>query len=180
MDIRLHGKQDGVALFISLVLLLVLTLLGVSAMQGTSMQERMSRNSHDSVLAFQAAESALRDAEAFVETLVTTAAFNDAGAGGLWTAPDFGDQPRWELAGVWADARSTFAPTAVADVRAQPRFFVEHVATVIREENAYQLDDDYIGSIADRVEVFRITARGQGGGASSQVVLQSTYGRILE
>ena len=48
-------KQLGVALFISLVLLLVLTIIGVSAVQTTSLEERMARNTHDNVLAFQSA-----------------------------------------------------------------------------------------------------------------------------
>ena len=60
--------NTGVALFISLVLLLVLTILGVSVVQTTSLEIRMARNEHDSLLAFEAAESALRDAEAALET----------------------------------------------------------------------------------------------------------------
>jgi type IV pilus assembly protein PilX len=51
-----------VALFISLVLLLLLTIIGVSAVQTTSLELRMARNDNDTLLAFQSAESALRDA----------------------------------------------------------------------------------------------------------------------
>ena len=61
------GQQRGLALFMSLVMLLILTILGVSSVQNTSLQERMSRNALDSNLAFQAAESALRDGEDFIE-----------------------------------------------------------------------------------------------------------------
>jgi len=46
-------RQSGVALFISLVMLLILTVLGLSSVQTTSVQERMARNARDTNLAFQ-------------------------------------------------------------------------------------------------------------------------------
>ncbi len=72
-------NQRGVALFISLVLLLVLTIIGVSAVQTTSMEERMARNTHDSVLAFEAAEVALRTGETFLRNNVNSTALVYAG-----------------------------------------------------------------------------------------------------
>lgn len=49
--------QRGSALIIALVFLLIMTLLGISTMQGTSQQEIMARNTRDRNLAFQAAEA---------------------------------------------------------------------------------------------------------------------------
>ncbi|WLD58859.1 PilX N-terminal domain-containing pilus assembly protein [Salinispirillum sp. LH 10-3-1] len=72
-------NQRGAALLISLVLLIALSLLGISAMQGTIMQERMSVNQRDVEIAFNNAESALRTGENWVEvpgnavTALTTA-----------------------------------------------------------------------------------------------------------
>ena len=63
------SRQRGVALFISLVLLLVLTIIGVSSVQTTSLEVRMTGNEHNAMLAFQAAESALRDAEDQLENV---------------------------------------------------------------------------------------------------------------
>jgi type IV pilus assembly protein PilX len=175
-------RSAGVALFISLVLLLMLTIIGVSAVQSTSLEVRMARNDHDSLLAFQAAESALRDAEDQLEGITAIVNFTDAGTNGLWTVADLGDPPRWEDPNVWDDAQSlsVVAPTNVPGVAGDPRYIIEHAATVIREENAYQIDDPYGQSASDRIEVFRITARGIGGTEQSRVMLQSTYGRILE
>ena len=65
-------------------------------------------------------------------------------------------------------------------MNAQPRYIVEYVASVIRDENAYQLEDPYGASNSDRIEIFRVTARGVGGTANAVVLLQSTYGRILD
>lgn len=55
--------QSGTVLIIALVFLLLMTLVGVAAMQGTTLQERMAGNHRDRNLAFQAAEAALREGE---------------------------------------------------------------------------------------------------------------------
>lgn len=57
-------KQAGAVLIISLIILLVITLMGLAGMQTTSLQEKMASNMRDQNIAFQAAESVLRDAEA--------------------------------------------------------------------------------------------------------------------
>ena len=175
-----RGRNTGVALFISLVLLLVLTILGVSAVQTTSLEVRMARNEHDTLLAFQAAESALRDAEAVVEVLNSTVDFVDAGTNGMWSVAPLGDPNRWDVAGVFAGALNQTAGTVVGGVAAPSTFIIEHAASVLRDENAYQLDDPYGGSSTDRIEIFRITAQGVGGSMNSRVTLQATYGRILD
>ena len=57
------SRQRGVTLVISLIFLLLLTILGVTAMNTSTLQEKMSGNLRDQDLAFQAAESALRGGE---------------------------------------------------------------------------------------------------------------------
>lgn len=56
-------QQRGVALIVALVLLLIVTVIGLASMRGTSLQERMSANMYDRSLAFQRSEAALRAAE---------------------------------------------------------------------------------------------------------------------
>ena len=53
------NAQRGVALVVSLILLLVITLMSLGGMQNATLQERMSGNMYDRSLAMQAAESAL-------------------------------------------------------------------------------------------------------------------------
>ena len=53
----------------SLVILMILTMLGLSSVQGTSIQELISRNQRDSNLAFNAVETALVEAEATLSGL---------------------------------------------------------------------------------------------------------------
>jgi len=173
------NRQRGVALFISLVLLLVLTIIGVSAVQTTSLEERMARNTHDSVLAFQSAEVALREAENFLQNNVnSTALFTAAGNNGLWKAANYGLTDRWNQAGVWTGANSVVAATAVQNVAQQPRYIIEWVASVQRSENPSLMNSSY-AALFDRIEVFRITARGVGGSQNARVMLQSTFGKIF-
>ncbi len=58
-----RDHQQGIALVVGLIFLLLMTLIGVTAIQTTSLDERMAGNVRDRNLAFQAAEAALRDAE---------------------------------------------------------------------------------------------------------------------
>lgn len=53
------SKQEGVALFVSLIMLLILTIIGLSAAQRSNLQEKMAANTHLQNLAFNSAESAI-------------------------------------------------------------------------------------------------------------------------
>jgi hypothetical protein len=54
-----YRKQSGVALFVALIMLLVLTIIGLSASQRSSLQERMAANMHLDNMTFSVAESAI-------------------------------------------------------------------------------------------------------------------------
>lgn len=58
--VRVPKKQQGMALVMGLMLLLVITLLGIATLRGTSMQERMSANNQQQAITFQGAEAAIR------------------------------------------------------------------------------------------------------------------------
>jgi len=60
---RWPARQRGAALIVGLVLLVVITLVGIGAMQSTTLQEKMAGNLRDSNLSFQASEAALRNCE---------------------------------------------------------------------------------------------------------------------
>ena len=59
-------SEKGAVLLVALIVLLLMTIIGISSMRGTSLQERMAGNMRDQNLAFQSAETAMRQAEAFV------------------------------------------------------------------------------------------------------------------
>lgn len=62
-NLTLRLRQRGIVLFVSLALLLALTLGALGAAQTTVLELRMARNAQDAALAFHAAESALVRAE---------------------------------------------------------------------------------------------------------------------
>lgn len=59
MNIPHPHRQKGAVLIVSLLILLVLTLVGISGMSNTGLEERMANNYQHSTLAYQGAESAL-------------------------------------------------------------------------------------------------------------------------
>ena len=60
--VPLRHKQQGAVLFISLMILLVLTLIGISSLNGSLMEEKMATNAQTSTTIFQGAESAIKTA----------------------------------------------------------------------------------------------------------------------
>ena len=54
-----RGNQSGAVLIVAMVILIVLTLLGVTSMNTSSLQERMAANTQEQIHAFQAAETGL-------------------------------------------------------------------------------------------------------------------------
>ncbi len=62
-------NQQGAALVVSLIMLLLMTLVGITAMQVTTVQEKMVANNRDSNVAFQAAETALKRGESYIKQL---------------------------------------------------------------------------------------------------------------
>ena len=71
------APQEGFVLIVGLVILGLLTMLALSSMRDTTMQEKMAGASRDSGLAFQAAESALRDAENCITGTTDGCAFDE-------------------------------------------------------------------------------------------------------
>jgi len=65
-------QQSGAVLIVSIIMLLLLTLIGASSIQTSSLEEKMAGNLRDRNIAFQAAESAIRDAEQDIRGIGTT------------------------------------------------------------------------------------------------------------
>ncbi|NWO08515.1 MAG: hypothetical protein HLX50_23250, partial [Alteromonadaceae bacterium] len=78
-------SESGSVLIVSLIMLLLLSLIGVAGMQNTTLQNRMTGNLQDRELAFQAAEAAIREAEAWLAGNNPPREFSD-NANGLYEA----------------------------------------------------------------------------------------------
>lgn len=169
--------QAGMVLFISLALLLLLTLVGVASVQTASLQTRLARNAHDNLLAFEAAELALREGEALLaDQAPEEARFTAQGLGGLWRPAAFADPSPWTAPGVWlagsGGSRAVVAPPV--GVVAPPRYLIEWLATLEGPENPHLLDESATVQ-GRRTTIFRITATGFGATANAEARLQSTF-----
>ncbi|MFC1748856.1 PilX N-terminal domain-containing pilus assembly protein [Pseudomonadota bacterium] len=171
---RMRNKQGGAVLVTSLLFLVVLTLLGVSSMQSNVMEERMSGNLRDRNIAFQAAEAGLHDAEAFVEGIVSVAAFN--GTLGLYGEDDV--EPDFFSSANWAAASSkSYAGAAINGVQTQPRYIIKFIGEVTTGGGAEGPIGNYGDAKGTTIKRFRLTARGTGGSDDSIVILQNHYAR---
>lgn len=173
------ARQRGSALIVALVFLLAMTLIGVTAMQGTTQQETMAGNARQRNLAFQAAEAALRAGE-FVLQGATLPTFNNTGAqlglrqpvipttdvGTFWL-----DTYCWVLRTGCTNAESQAYGGTLSEISAPPRYVIEELPRVTLPGGSVKF-----GALPD-VGFYRVTARSLGGVADAVVILQSIYRR---
>ena len=176
-------RQRGTILFVSLIILLLLTILGVTAMSNVTMEERMAGNLRDSDLATQAAEAALRSGEAWLTAQVaepgkcSTIGTACATAWGEGVLPDlsFQDDAWWTINGrTYVNSGGgnvlTGGDTVTGSyVAAPPEFIIEF--------KKYVPDSLVVGhkNSVDGKQFFLVTARAHGGSISAESVLQTSF-----
>ena len=181
--INCPGKQRGAVLVFCLVFLAVLTLLGVSSMESAVLEERMAGNMQDYNLAFQAAESALRDAESWLDVQNILPLQSANGTTVVWTEnsmdPLAGDGVHWwedgNVSHAWWDANSQI-PGGFQGTAAQPQYIIEEYH-VVSGGQSIAIGD---GEPPMRRVVHRITGHAVGATASAEVLVQSTFVKPYE
>lgn len=187
------AAQRGSVLIVSLVFLLLLTIVGVSAMNMTSLQEKMSGNFRDHDLAFQASEAALVEAEDYVEANFDLSQALQNGAeiykdpcdNGLCFHGTFtnssapvancvaGETKEWETASLWSTSSVTRLATTQLDGTAEnARYIIEFRCFMPKDPSNPDPDTTIFAQWAP---AFRITALASGASTDSQVMLQSIY-----
>jgi len=168
-------RQTGAALMVSLMILLVLTLIGVTSMSTTILEEKMAGGLRNQNLAFQAAEAALRAGEIWIgaqNQIPNAVASCDTPPCQVMELGSLGDLTTHDDAWWGLNAREYGAEDTqeIDEVFADPRFIVEIRTTA-----------DRTGSLARGIAptrenlYYRLTARGTGGNATTEVILQSHY-----
>jgi len=170
----LRSRQTGSALIISLLILIVMTLIGITGMGTSSLEEKMAGNDRDTALAFQAAEAALRDGEAYFDSdaIQSPAAAFDGTIAGL--IPQ-GTNPDVLAAGTWGNSRAYSGN--IDDVNTQPRYIIELLGMVGDTANDVNVQGYGESSGLGNVTAVRVTARATGGSDNTVVTLQTNYGR---
>jgi len=169
----------GAALITALIILLVLTVLGVTAMRNTSLQENITGNLRDQDLALQAAETALSDAEFKLSAASATGvpiAGGNLVVGGttLGTVFKRGVLPPMNTTShdstVWNNTNAIKVNTPLQGLSDNPSYIIEFEQSVIDN-----LDPESRAKGHGRY-YYRITARGVGSSPNSVVLLQEVYG----
>lgn len=164
VPLRSGHRESGVVLIVALVLLAIMALVGLNAMRAVSLEERMAGHTYDRSLSFQAAESALREAEAMVA--LNKPVVTGACAAGLCPAPLPTDTPRWldaTFAG-WQNA----ATVTSGSISLTPQYVVEYLG------NTFECEPGSPSTAID-CKRYRITARSNAGADRANVMVQSTY-----
>lgn len=164
-------RTDGVALIVALMMLVVILVLGVTALRLSTAEERMTAYTLDRQLAFQAAEAALREIEGRVENErpdagadCTASATASAEALRVCPAPVASAAARWVVIDTaqWGQA----TPVGPAGAQITPTYLIEHLGN--------QFACDTSASATPNCRQYRITVRA-GGGTRAEVMLQSVY-----
>jgi type IV pilus assembly protein PilX len=161
-------RERGITLVVSLIFLLLLTMLGVTAMSTSTLQEKMAGNLRDQDMALQAAESALRAGETPILALTLDTKTNCDNAS-IWcphtlTYGDFYNAAWWpanaqEYGG--GGKQLTFTGH-------DPYYAVEYLQSVRQD----------LSPNSPRLYFYRINSRGTGTTELSQTILQSTFRRV--
>nr|WP_087145775.1 PilX N-terminal domain-containing pilus assembly protein [Crenothrix polyspora] len=146
-----HKNQSGVILVVSLIILLLLTLISLTGMQTTSLEEKMAGNMRDKNLAFQAAEAALKAGE------------DKVSGGDVTCSPETtrffkATKPDIENGNFW----STVPSVDVFNLNNQ----LDNDRVVIQPKYIIECFSE---------DLYRITAYAQGATADAVVILQSVY-----
>ncbi len=125
-------KQHGAVLVMALLMLFVLTLIGVSSINTTTLEEKMSGNSRNRQLAFQAAELAISDAERYIKNSINNpvAQFSNTGANGLYNlgygpSPSDAVKKSW-----WASANKILYSNPIQDLSGKPEYTIEYLGKI--------------------------------------------------
>jgi type IV pilus assembly protein PilX len=178
-------RQSGAVLVISLIILLILTLLGMSSIQTTTLEERMAGNTLSTTTALQAAEGSLRQGEGVILGWTAHPVASATGTGGLWVldSPDpvtsSNTEPWWQeastVANWWTNNGVSFVGTLQFASGAGPSVAPVHLI----EEQAYIKDTKTIGLITDDTgrQFYQVTGRGVDISGTAEAILRSTFAR---
>jgi type IV pilus assembly protein PilX len=206
-DIRsFRYSQRGASLVVSLLMLVAILLLGISAAQIALQGEKASRNDRDRQIAFQAAEAALMDAEMDIENSTagnsrsalfseteTASSINftaDCNPGksnahlGMCAAANPGAKPVWQTVNL-ADSDDTntksvpFGKFTGQVLQTGNGLLPSKPPRYIIEQINYRVAGEDVGATAAKPSYFyRITAIGFGARETTQSVLQTYYRKI--
>lgn len=177
-----HHREAGAVLIVGLVMVLLISIIALSGIRSSNLQEAMAGNMRDRNLTFQAAETGLVSGEALVDFRINPPECMNTATTCMRPLP-VSQQPASEsvvyLKGqdFINKSRESLSDLAAAGIEDKPRFIIEELSPFTPLMDGSDLS---IGKGDDLVSLlpYRITARGTGLGPDSSVIVQSTYNRF--
>ena len=183
-DMSRMNNQKGAVLAIGLILLLVLSLVGVTNMNKVTTSERLAGNERDMNLAFQAAEAALQEGERMISNLGGAAAptpqpceenncncQNNSCKTTIWESENIvvWDDINWDTQSrIMSDDNIPGNNYGKDTLAAIPRYVIEFVGM-----KNFSLTNPI------PLYYYRITSKARGSTEESEVILQSVYRRAF-
>jgi len=171
----MRKKQSGAVLIISLIILLIMTILVLSGIQSTLMQQKMTSAIRDTHISLEIAESGLLDAEKMIENLTSIAVFT--GTGGLYSennGPEdvFSDD-------IWTDNLTISATTKITDAGLVSRYFVEYLGLLNLDEDLSTLNQTGYGETTGGGDIhgFKIVSRSVGRDGNTEKIVIGYYAK---
>ena len=167
------SRERGSVLIVGLVFLLIMTMLTLTNIAGTSLQEHMAGNTRDRALSFSVTEVALRDGED--KALNTGATAFTAGTAGYYEStsnPAPASTEDWDTARIdpVGDPVKITVPISASDTQS--------IAADRRIEKQPSLSGPALDMPASfDIEVFKVAAQSGGPSGTANVILETTYRR---
>ncbi len=154
-------QQRGAVLIVSLVILLLLTIVGLTAMQSLTLEEKMVSNTQDATLAFHGAEAGLSHCEAIVQSV-------QAGRGEVYYYGSL--QPDWHTdAAVW---QSIGEEADFTGLQQNPRCASEYLGSAGADIDTQAF---YTRDTPAARPVFRVTSISQGASTRTEAIHESLF-----
>ncbi len=179
-------KQQGFVLITSVLFLGLLTMLGITALETTNLEDQMTRNVRYQAIAKQAAESALRDAEALAATIEKEEDFLNPVIDGLYNGLVSSDneQPDELVESNWTTASAQTAVTDIANVdnNLNPSMYFITYEGMGLSEGAESKFFEHSGSGVgdDPIAYLRATGRGVAADGVTASIIQIHFATRLE
>jgi type IV pilus assembly protein PilX len=185
-----RSRQRGAALLVALILLIVITLVGLAAIGTTILQNKAAANSYDREVAFQSAEAAMRQAQAYITTNAVASAPTPSPIEDCSTPSGSTTPTNVCLANPFSDAIASAYIQTVASTKfdagslssGQPQYVIQYLGLFLAPTPTVRQigGSRNYGSIdqGQMVDYYRITARSDDptkAEGRSIVTLQSTF-----
>lgn len=168
-----HARERGAVLVVALLMLLVMTVLGVTAMQMSRMEERMAGNSRDINLAFQGGEAGLRNGENDLRVLTMRPTTCAVAPCNLWRRDLITTSMRDQPMSWWTTNGREYGVAATAEVAG-----VTRDPMIVVEEVGFVPDSLTVGhGPPEGRNFYRVTSTSSGASDTAEAVLESTYAK---